>query len=106
MEETGGVVLCAASAYTKKYYFNEDFSLLPQRIRDELQILCVMFTEDVGGIFTLFFDGDGRLQMRTEAAEADGNYDDIGSELKIRQMCRDKEELFRSLELFYQTFAG
>ena len=30
------IVLCGANAYEKKYYFNEDFSALPQSIQDEL----------------------------------------------------------------------
>ena len=38
------VVLCGASAYEQKYYFNEDFSALPQSVQDEIQIMCVMFT--------------------------------------------------------------
>ena len=29
------VVLCGASAYTKKFYFNEDFEALPQTVKDE-----------------------------------------------------------------------
>ena len=41
------VVLCGASAYTKKFYFNEDFEALPQTVKDELKILCVLYTEDV-----------------------------------------------------------
>ena len=99
-------ILSVANAYMKKYYFNEaDFGILPQAIREELQILSVLFTEEVGGIFTLFFDEEGRLQMRTEAEEADAFYDEIGAELKIKQLRQEKEELFRSLELFYQTFA-
>ena len=32
------VVLCGASAYEQKYYFNEDFASLPQSIQDELHI--------------------------------------------------------------------
>ena len=42
------VVLCASSAYEQKYYLNEDFEQLPQQIKDELKIMCVLFTEDVG----------------------------------------------------------
>ena len=45
MEEQ--VVLCGASSYEQKYYFNQKFSALPQNIRQELQIMCVLFTEDV-----------------------------------------------------------
>lgn len=36
------VVLCGASSYTKKYYFNEMFDALPQSIKDELHITCVL----------------------------------------------------------------
>ena len=46
------VVLCGASAYEQKFYFNPDFQALPEQIRQELQIMCVLFTEDVGGILT------------------------------------------------------
>ena len=99
------VVLCGANAYLRKYYFNPDFSLLPGPVRDELQILCVTFTEEVGGVFTLCFDPEGNLQIRTEAEEGDASFDEIGAELRIRQIRRDKEELFQSLELFYRTFA-
>ena len=45
MEE---VVLCGASAYNKKFYLNEDFKGLPEQIKNELKIMCVLFTEDVG----------------------------------------------------------
>ena len=54
MEE---VVLCGASAYSRKFYLNEEFSGLPERIKEELNILCVLFTEDVGGALQLFFIG-------------------------------------------------
>lgn len=45
------VVLCASSAYEKKYYINEDFQALPEQIKNELKIMCVLFTEDVGAFF-------------------------------------------------------
>ena len=32
------VVLCGASAYEQKYYFNQDFASLPQSVQDELHI--------------------------------------------------------------------
>ncbi len=50
------VVLCGASAYNKKFYLSEDFEGLPQGIQDELKILCVLYTEDVGGTLELVFD--------------------------------------------------
>ena len=65
MEEN--TVLCGANAYEKKYYFNPDFGSLPQTIQDELHIMCVLFTEEIGGIFTVEFTPEGDLEFRTEA---------------------------------------
>ena len=59
------VVLCGSSAYTKKYYLNPDFQKLPQGIQDELKLMCVLYTEGVGGTLTLKFDEDScRIQSR------------------------------------------
>ena len=98
------VVLCGASAYEKKYYLNEDFKALPQQIQDELKIMCVLFTEDIGGVLTLVFDEEGNLLLEVSANEGDLLYDDIGSELKIRQIRKEKAELLQSLELYYKVF--
>ena len=59
MSEREEVVLCGASAYNKKFYLNQDFKGLPDSIKDELKIMCVLFTEDIGGIFQVVFDEDG-----------------------------------------------
>ena len=39
------VVLCGANAYEKKYYFNKEFDKIPESIKEELHIICVLFTE-------------------------------------------------------------
>ena len=52
----GRVVLCGASAYEMKYYFNEEFCGLPDSVKEELHILCVLFTEEVGGVVTIAFE--------------------------------------------------
>lgn len=98
------IVLCGASAYEQKYYFNQDFSSLPEAVKQELQIMCVLYTEDVGGILTLEFDEDGSLKFKTEALDADAMYDDIGSVLKIKQLQSEKRELLESLEMYYRVF--
>lgn len=97
------MVLCGASAYTRKYYLNEAFEGLPQSIKEELKILCVLFTEDVGGTLTLVFDGEGNLNLRTDSDEMDLLYDEIGSVLKVKKLQRTKEELLESLELYYKV---
>jgi hypothetical protein len=98
------VVLCGSSAYEKKFYINQDFEALPQGIREELQIMCVLFTEEVGGILTLVYDEEGNLNLEVSAEEEDILYDEIGSGLKIKEIQRTKAELMESLEMFYKVF--
>lgn len=100
MEE---ITLCAASAYDKKFYLNQEFFGLPQSVKDELKIMCVLFTEDVGGIMGLVFTEDGELKIQTSSDEGDYLYDEIGSALKIKELQRSKRELFESLEMFYKV---
>ena len=97
-------VLCGASSYEQKFYFNERFWALPESIRQELQVLCVLYTEDVGGVLTMEFDEEGNLQFRVTADEGDYLFDEIGSVLKIKQYQMEKRELLESLELFYRVF--
>ena len=47
------VILCASNAYNKKFYLNENFKGLPEAIKEELQIMCVLYTEDVGGVLVI-----------------------------------------------------
>ena len=37
------ITLCGASAYEKKFYFNQDFNALPDHVKKELQIMCVLY---------------------------------------------------------------
>lgn len=98
------IVLCSASKYAQKYYLNEDFEGLPDLVKQELQIMCVLFTEDVGGVIILEFDEQGSLQMKTEAYEEDILYDEIGSVLKVKQLQETKKELFSQLEQYFEAF--
>ena len=107
MDMSSNMVLCASNAYNKKYYLNEHFTGLPEAIKEELQIMCVLYTEDVGGILELVFDEDGNLEFRTSYEENDFFYDEIGSVLKIKQYQNVKRELLESLETYYRiVFLG
>ena len=101
---TDKVVLCGANSYEQKYYFNEEFQSLPQSVKDELHIMCVLFTEDVGGILMVVYDENGNLELRVDHEEDDFAFDEIGSVLKIKELQQKKAELFESLELFYKVF--
>lgn len=96
------IVLCGANAYEQKYYFNEKFNKLPQSIKDELHIICVLFTEEVGGLFYIVFEDDGSISLVTNADEDDIYYDDVSSGLLVSEIRRSRQELFESLSIYYR----
>ena len=98
------IVLCGANSYEQKYYLNPDFDALPESVKQELQIMCVPYTEDVGGILTLVFEEDGELCFEVTAEENDLLFDEIGSHLKIKEFQRTKTELLEALQLYYKVF--
>lgn len=95
-------VLCGANSYIEKYYFNPLFQNLPSEIQDELQIMCVSFTEIVGGIFTMEFNAAGDLLFNVEAMDGDYLFDEIESGIQISRMQRKKEDLLLKLEAYYK----
>ena len=96
-------VLCVSNSYEKKYYLDPKFERLPTQVKQELKILSVLFTEEVGGILTLSFEDDGTLYLTPMADEGDLLYDEIGSALKIGELQREHRDLFESLETWYQV---
>ncbi len=98
------MVLCGSNGYERKYYFNPVFANLPETIKQELQMLCVWFTEECGGIFIMEFQEDGRLEFKHMTSEYDGYYDEIGVDLKVKQYRERYREMLDSLELYYRLF--
>lgn len=97
------VVLCGANSYLQKFYLNEQFENLPELVKQELKAICVLYVEDVGGVFTMEFDEEGSLQLKVQSDEGDYLFDEIGSVLKIKQIQRDKWELMEQLETYYRV---
>lgn len=100
----GRIVLCGSNAYEKKYYFNPLFDSVPESVKEELHIICVLFTEEAGGVFLIVFEPDGSISMETEAAEEDILYDDITAGLLVSEIRRHRQTLFEELQLFYRAF--
>ena len=98
------IVLCGANSYEQKYYLNPDFDTLPDSVKDELKVMCVLFTEDVGGILTLVFEENGELCFEVSNEENDFFFDEIGSHLKIKELQRTKQELLEALQMYYKVF--
>lgn len=103
-EKQEKMVLCGANSYDMKYYFNEKFNGIPESIKKELHILCVLFTEEVGGIFTIGFDEEGNVLLETNADDDDIYYDDISSGLMVAEVRRQRRELLESLSIYYRVF--
>ena len=103
-EKQEKMVLCGANSYDMKYYFNEKFNGIPQSVKNELHILCVLFTEEVGGIFTIGFDEEGNVLLETNADDDDIYYDDISSGLMVAEVRRQRRELLESLSIYYRVF--
>ena len=97
------VTPCVSNSYQQRYYLNPAFEKMPLSVQDELKIMCVLYTEDVGGILELFFDEDGNLDFRTSCEESDFYYDEIGSVLKIKQFRNEKRELLEAVETYYRV---
>lgn len=100
----GRIVLCGANAYEQKYYFNERFAAIPESIQEELHVICVLFTEEVGGIFTIVFEEDGSISFETNAQEDDLLYDEVSSGLLVGEIRRNRQEMLESLQLYYRVF--
>ena len=103
-EKQEKMVLCGANSYDMKYYFNEKFNGIPESVKNELHILCVLFTEEVGGIFTIGFDEEGNVLIETNADDDDIYYDDISSGLMVAEVRRQRRELLESLSIYYRVF--
>ena len=98
------LVLCGANAYEQKYYFNQQFNGIPESIREELRILCVLFTQEVGGVFAIAFEEDGSIVLETNADDDDITYDEVSSGLLVGEVRRRRQELFESLQIYYKLF--
>ena len=96
-------MLCGANSYLEKYYFNPEFGRLPEAVKQELQAMCVLFTEEAGGILTMEFDEAGNLLLQVSKDDADFLFDEIESELQVRRLLKEKEELLQGLELYYRA---
>lgn len=102
-EDSYRIVLCGASSYDKKYYFNRSFDKIPENIKEELHIICVLFTEECGGVFTIGFTPYGKIEMDARKDEGDLLYDDISARLLIREIQRRKKEMLRALSIYYKV---
>ena len=100
------VILCVSNSYEMKYYLNPLFEKLPEAVEAELKIMCVFFSEEVGGIMILLFDKEGELKIKVKIADADVLFDEIECDLRIKELQQTKQELLNSISLYYKVLTG
>lgn len=99
----GRIVLCGANAYEQKYWFNPLFGKIPESIREELRIICVLFTQEAGGIITVEFEDDGEIFLRTECDEEDITWDSVSAGLLSGEILRRRRDVFDAIRLYYRA---
>ncbi|MBS4959448.1 MAG: hypothetical protein KHZ62_01325 [Clostridiales bacterium] len=97
-------IIAAASFAQKKYFFEPSFSDLPESVQEEIHVLCVTLAEKLECTFTISFLEDGDVQFEVIQTENIIDFDDIGAELEIKQLKKEKKELLKSLKLWYVVF--
>ena len=97
-------VLAAASYAEQKYFLEPEFQALPESIQEEVRVICVVLAQKLGCTFLMGFNENGELYFETVKQEDDFDFDDIGAELEIKRLQREKKELLKALELWYAVY--
>ena len=104
MESSDKKTIGKASVYNTTYYYNPFFDRLPEAVKEEIQNLCTFYSAKLHCIFSVNFRENGDVYFETVAEEWDMNYDEIGAELDINKLARERRELFASLKMWYLIF--
>lgn len=97
-------VLAAANYKEQKYYMAKEFEQLPNEIKDEIKILCVLTAQKLFCTFVIGFEEEGNIYFDIVKEESELDFDYIGAELEIKEIRRKKKELLQALKLWYVIF--
>ncbi len=98
-------ILSSASYYKHGYFFNDEYSAIPDKIKRELRVITVYLAENTGGISILgFYKDSGDFYIEVSGEELDVNYDEINAQLELNKTRDENAELFSALSLWYRTF--
>lgn len=97
-------VLAAASYETQKYFLEPDFSSLPEGIQEEIRTICIVLAQKLCCTFLIGFYENGAIYFDVVKPENCFDFDDIGAELEIKSLEKEKAELIKSLKLWYLVY--
>lgn len=98
------IILAAASFEKQKFYWNPEFANIPEGIQEEIKVVCVVLAQKLNVTFVTGFYEDGDIYFEIIKPEGISDFDDIGAELEIKLLKKEKEELIKSLKLWYVIF--
>ena len=95
------VIIAVANSYISKYYLDSRLDTLPMEVKNILKTNLVSLTEENGGVVEAVFDNDNTLiYFKSYCKDTDFLYDEIGINLKIKQMMKNNSELYSKIALF------
>ena len=97
-------VICAASVYKRKFYFNPEYAGLPEEVKKDIRVRVISLAEKLHCIFIMGFYEDGYVYFETRAEEGDYFFDEVGATLEVNRLEREERELTEKLGLWYKVF--
>ncbi len=97
-------VICAASVYKQKVYFNEEYDGLPSKIKDEIRTKVITLAQKLHCVFIMGFYDDGYVYFETQTEEGDFFFDEVGATLETNRLEREERELIENLGVWYRVF--
>lgn len=95
-------IIVTASYYEEKYFLNPEFVSLPKEIQKELIEISIVLAQKIRGIFMIAFNEEGNVILEIRSIAGGYDFDEIGGELEIKKIQREKQDLWNSLEYWYK----
>lgn len=93
-------IIAAASFQKQKYFFDSEFEKLPEDIKKEIQVICVLSAQSLECTFVIGFKNNGDVYFEV----VDNLSDEIGIELLIKEIRIKHKELLKALKLWYLLY--
>lgn len=100
----GKQIIAGAAFENEKFYFEQEFNDIPDSIKDEIKIICVTIAFKLECTFLIGFHEDGDVFFEIIKPEDAIDFDDIGAELEVKEVKRQKSELLKALSMWYKVF--
>lgn len=96
--------MAAASYEKQKYFIEPEFAAIPDKIKKEVQTICVYLAQKLMCTFVMGFHENGDVYFQTVKNDELSDFDDIGAELEIKALKKDKAKLMEALKLWYLIY--